>query len=108
MALRILAAWYLLGQDKDFPPVNINVWNLNDPLNEHADVQANHKEYVPTFTVHLWSLAYAYSRLIREIANAGTVLLKNANGLLPLSSDGLLAISIIGSGAGPNSKGMNG
>ncbi|KAF8649775.1 hypothetical protein AX16_005541 [Volvariella volvacea WC 439] len=88
MALRILAAWYLLGQDQDFPPVNFHAWNLNDPFNKHVNVQGNHKE------------------LIREIGKASTVLLKNQNNVLPLRAPRTLAI--IGSHAGPSSRGPNG
>lgn len=61
MALRILAAWYisldllsshlsthsysryLVGQDSGFPAVNVNVWNLNAPVNTHVNVQGDHK-----------------------------------------------------------------
>ena len=42
MALRILAAWYLLGQDEGYPETNIWAWDLNDPRNLHVDVQADH------------------------------------------------------------------
>ena len=44
--------------------------------------------------------------LIREIADASTILLKNENGTLPLSAPG--SIAIIGNGAGNNSQGING
>ncbi|PPQ69063.1 hypothetical protein CVT25_004239, partial [Psilocybe cyanescens] len=88
MATRILAAWYLMGQDSGFPPVNFNAWNLNAPVNTHVNVQADHKN------------------VIRDIAAASTVLLKNAGSVLPLKAP--KTIGIIGNGAGPNSKGMNG
>ncbi|KAL1729777.1 glycoside hydrolase family 3 protein [Schizophyllum commune] len=88
MALRILAAWYLLGQDEGYPETNIWAWDLNDPRNLHVDVQADH------------------ASLIREIADASTILLKNENSTLPLSAPG--SIAIIGNGAGNNSQGING
>ncbi|KAF9457106.1 beta-glucosidase [Collybia nuda] len=88
MALRILAAWYLLGQDSGYPPVNFNSWNLNSPVNTHVNVQGNHKD------------------LIRTIGAASTVLLKNLNKVLPLASP--KSIGIIGNGAGPGSRGPNG
>lgn len=45
MATRILASWYLLGQDSDYPATNFDSW---DPLGkgEHVDVRANHRECV--------------------------------------------------------------
>ncbi|KAF9015366.1 glycoside hydrolase family 3 protein [Cyathus striatus] len=88
MALRILAAWYLLGQDSGFPAVNFNSWNINGPGNSHVNVQADHKD------------------VIRQIGSASTVLLKNSAQVLPLKAP--KSIGIIGSGAGPSSKGPNG
>ncbi|GLB36355.1 putative beta-glucosidase [Lyophyllum shimeji] len=88
MALRILAAWYLLKQDSGFPAVNFNSWNLNAPVNTHTNVQADHKD------------------VIRIIGASSSVLLKNANQILPLGS--LKSIGIVGNGAGPSSKGPNG
>ncbi|KLO13958.1 glycoside hydrolase family 3 protein [Schizopora paradoxa] len=88
LATRILAAWYLLGQDSDYPPVNFDAWNLNASVNTHVNVQADH------------------ATLIREIGAASTVLLKNVNGTLPLNKP--KTIAIVGNGAGPSSKGPNG
>jgi beta-glucosidase len=62
MAKRILAAWYLTGQDSSFPQINLK-----------ANVQANHKENV------------------RAVARDGIVLLKN-NGVLPLKKPSKLAV----------------
>ncbi|KAI1299578.1 glycoside hydrolase family 3 protein [Xylaria venustula] len=55
MVRRILASWYLLGQDSNYPAININ-----------ADVQGTHKTN------------------IRSIARDGIVLLKNDGNILPL------------------------
>ncbi|KAG6861217.1 hypothetical protein C0995_002566 [Termitomyces sp. Mi166 len=88
MALRILAAWYLVGQDSGFPTVNFDAWNINDPVNTHVNVQADHKT------------------IIRNIGQASTVLLKNAKNALPLVSP--KSIGIVGNGAGPSSRGPNG
>ncbi|KAL2132044.1 hypothetical protein VTI74DRAFT_4273 [Chaetomium olivicolor] len=63
MAKRILAAWYLLGQDSGYPAVNIK-----------ANVQGNHKENV------------------RAVARDGIVLLKNDAGILPLKKPGKMAL----------------
>ncbi|KAL0950918.1 hypothetical protein HGRIS_007675 [Hohenbuehelia grisea] len=88
IALRILAAWYLLHQDSGYPAVNFFAWNVNAPGNQHVNVQGNHKD------------------LIRTIDAASTVLLKNEKNALPLKAP--KSIAIIGNGAGPSSKGPNG
>jgi beta-glucosidase len=62
MAKRILASWYLLGQNAGYPPINIR-----------ANVQGNHKENV------------------RAVARDGIVLLRN-DGILPLKKPGKLAL----------------
>lgn len=62
MAKRILAAWYLVGQNKGYPGINIK-----------ANVQGNHKENV------------------RATARDGIVLLKN-NGILPLKKPSKIAV----------------
>ncbi|AEO58343.1 glycoside hydrolase family 3 protein [Thermothelomyces thermophilus ATCC 42464] len=63
MVERILAAWYLLGQDSNYPAINIG-----------ANVQGNHKENV------------------RAVARDGIVLLKNDDGILPLKKPAKLAL----------------
>ncbi|KAK0233415.1 glycoside hydrolase family 3 protein [Armillaria fumosa] len=88
MATRILAAWYLLGQDSGYPSVNFNAWNNNAAGNSHVNVQSDHKN------------------IIRAIGQASTVLLKNSQSALPLSAPHTLAI--IGSGARNSTLGPNG
>lgn len=46
LATRILAAWYLLGQDTGYPAVNFDAWNLNSAVNTHVNVQGNHASLV--------------------------------------------------------------
>ena len=74
MVTRILAAWYRLGQDSGYPRVNFG-----------ANVQANHAENV------------------RACARDGTVLLRNEENVLPLSSPATIAVigssSVIGAHA---------
>ncbi|EJD04021.1 uncharacterized protein FOMMEDRAFT_187156 [Fomitiporia mediterranea MF3/22] len=87
LATRVLAGWYLLGQDSpDYPAVNFNAWIRF--LGQEIDVQDGH------------------GSLIREIGGASTVLLKNNGKVLPLHSPSTIAV--IGSGAGNSSKGPNG
>ncbi|KAH7344460.1 glycoside hydrolase superfamily [Rhizoctonia solani] len=87
LATRILAAWYLLGQDSGYPDVNFDSWDIKDPFNKHIDVQGDHKT------------------LIRSIGAASTVLLKNKNSALPLKAPSTIAV--IGSDAGSDPKGIN-
>ncbi|EIN07941.1 glycoside hydrolase family 3 protein [Punctularia strigosozonata HHB-11173 SS5] len=87
MATRILAGWYLLGQDQGYPTVNFDANDANSKVNQHVNVQGNHKE------------------IIRTIGAASTVLLKNTGGVLPLHKP--RTIGIIGSDAGPNPNGLN-
>jgi len=76
MATRVLAAYYKLKQDTNYPALNLN-----------APVQADH------------------ATLIRQIAAAGTTLLKNKNKSLPIQKPA--SIAIIGSDAGANPDGVN-
>ena len=63
MARRILAAWYVVGQDAGYPPINIQ-----------ANVQGDHKSNV------------------RAVARDGIVLLKNTGSILPLKKPTKLAL----------------
>ncbi len=83
MATRILASWYLLGQDSpNYPKTSFNAFfPLDEATNEHIDVQDNHGE------------------LVREIDTSSIVLLKNVNNALPLRKPRKLVL--IGSDAGP-------
>ncbi|KAJ8587371.1 glycoside hydrolase family 3 protein [Rhizopogon salebrosus TDB-379] len=88
MATRIIAAWYFLHQDENYPATNFNAFNQSDEVNnKHVNVQADHY------------------KLVREIGAAGTVLLKNDNGTLPLNKPRNLVL--IGSDAGPGKSGPN-
>ena len=90
IATRILAAWYLLGQDSpEYPSTNFNAFHPDDEAtNEHIDVQANH------------------DILIRELGAASIILLKNERGALPLGKKDR-KIALIGSDAGPGMAGPN-
>jgi beta-glucosidase len=71
MVLRQFAAYYLQGQDKEYPALGVYT-NLqkHTPVN----VQADHAD------------------LIREIGAAGTILVKNVNSTLPLKNPSFLAV----------------
>ncbi|KAI1495604.1 glycoside hydrolase family 3 protein [Biscogniauxia marginata] len=100
MAMRIMAAFFLVGFEVDQPPINFDSWTFDtygpihyaaneghQQINWHVDVQGDHGE------------------LIREIGAKSTVLLKNT-GSLPLNKPKFLAV--IGEDAGPNPLGPNG
>lgn len=84
MVTRILAAWYLLGQDQGYPPVAFNSFNGGQA---NVDVTGNHKQ------------------VARAVARDSIVLLKNAGKILPLQKPASLAI--IGSDAIVNPAGPN-
>jgi len=101
MAVRILSAWYYVGVDTDYTPINFDAWTLltygfqhyyamedYTVVNEHVDVRDHH------------------GSLIREIGAASTVLLKN-EGVLPLTGYEKFT-GIFGEDAGPNNYGPNG
>ncbi|KZP14752.1 glycoside hydrolase family 3 protein [Athelia psychrophila] len=94
MVVRIMAAYYKMGQDRGFPAVNFD-YNTKDTyyngekVNEHVNVMGNH------------------SILIREIGAASTVLLKNLNSTLPIDFSKVKNLAILGSDAGPNIGGPN-
>ncbi|KAI9685828.1 MAG: hypothetical protein M1822_004106 [Bathelium mastoideum] len=83
MVRRILASWYLVGQDTGYPTVGFSSWNGNGGPN----VQGTHKT------------------VARDIARDGIVLLKNANNALPLNKPKSLAI--IGQDSIVNPSGAN-
>ena len=89
MATRILAGWYLVGQDKNYPKPNFDAFK---------DINAADQE-------HVNALRASHSKVSRDIVAAGTVILKNDKHTLPLNKPKKLAL--IGSDAGPARKGAN-
>lgn len=71
MNTRLLAAYFYLNQDKDFPENSVYPYNIIHPI---VDVRNDH------------------ASLIREIGAAGTVLVKNTNNALPLRNPRFLNI----------------
>ncbi|KAJ9101092.1 hypothetical protein QFC21_003310 [Naganishia friedmannii] len=88
MAVRVMAGYFRLGQDTGYPAVNFDTFKPNGPLDEHVNVQGNHAD------------------IVRKVGAASTILLKNENGALPIRKPRTLAM--IGSDAGPPSRGPNG
>ncbi|KAL2212862.1 glycoside hydrolase family 3 protein [Sarocladium strictum] len=119
MVVRVVAAWYQLGQDNeelfDRKGPNFSSWT-NDKMGFTAPASGSPQEKV---VVNQFVEAQGnHSELARQVAAEGTVLLKN-NGILPIQRDGeavsgfltapadrKLRIGIFGEDAGPG-KGPN-
>ena len=103
MVTRIVATWYKMGQDQDYPEPNYSSWTsdtvgpyypgaLISPtgvVNEHVNVQDNHAE------------------VARNVARDSITLLKNANGTLPLSKSLAETLHVFGTDQAKNSDGIN-
>ncbi|KAI8639283.1 glycoside hydrolase superfamily [Parasitella parasitica] len=76
MAMRIVASWYKVGQDKNFPKTSINAFHRDEA--DYVNVQADHK------------------KLVRSMGAASNVLLKNS-GVLPLDTKKVKSIALVGS-----------
>nr|CAE01320.1 beta glucosidase precursor [Uromyces viciae-fabae] len=96
MVTRVISTYYKQGQDKsDYPKLNFMSMGQGTPAeqavsNHHVNVQKDH--YL----------------IIRQIATASTILLKNVNHTLPLKSpDKMRSVVVVGSDAGDNPQGPN-
>ena len=100
MATRVMASYFYLGQDQDFPELNFAQGNLNTygylylkseldftQINQHVNVFEGHQS------------------TIRRAGAESAVLLKNTNNTLPLKS--VQELGIFGSDAGPSPYGPN-
>lgn len=85
MCTNIITPWYRLGQDQGFPPLSFNVQGSSN--NDHVNARSD-----------------AHTSLIRTIAAASTVVVKNT-GALPLASTTSLAV--IGEDAAPPQTGCD-
>ena len=101
MVTRIVATWYQMGQDQDYPPPNFssNTADATGPCypgalisptcitNQYVNVQADH------------------ANVAKIISREGIAMLKNNNGTLPLSPQA--ALKIFGTDATNNPNGIN-
>ncbi|KAK8855485.1 beta-glucosidase F [Apiospora arundinis] len=101
MATRVVAAWYKLGQDKDYPRPNFSsntrdrtgllypaaVFSPSGVVNQFVNVQADHKI------------------IAKQVAQDAITLLKNNGSLLPLSTSAPL--KVFGTDAQANPDGIN-
>lgn len=100
MAMRIMAAFFKVGNAVEQPPINFDAWTLDTYGNLHMAAGVGYQQ----INWHV-NVQDDHASLIREIAAKGTVLLKNT-GVLPLNKPKFVAV--IGEDAGPNPAGPNG
>lgn len=87
MIVRIMTPYFALGQDKDFPSVD----ESSADLNTFSPRSTWTREYNFTGTSSR-DVRGNHAQLIRKHGAAGTVLLKNVNGALPLKSPRNIAV----------------
>ncbi|KAK0525590.1 hypothetical protein OC834_005114 [Tilletia horrida] len=89
MVTRVLAGWYMLGQDDpNYPEPNFDSFSKVSAINQHVEATADHDV------------------VARSVAAAGIVLAKNQNHALPIPKN-LARLAIIGSDAAPAMEGPN-
>ncbi|ORY12520.1 beta-glucosidase [Clohesyomyces aquaticus] len=102
MATRIMAAYYLVGRETAQVPVNFNSWSTDTFGYEHAFAKTGYgliNQHVDVRKEHYLA--------IRSAAARSTVLLKNTDGILPLSGREKFT-AVFGDDAGENPNGPNG
>ncbi|KAG2233832.1 glycoside hydrolase superfamily [Thamnidium elegans] len=77
MAMRIVASWYKMKQDKGHPETTLDSFHMEKA--PYVNVQSNHK------------------KLVREMGAASNVLLKNVKNTLPIDPKKVKKIAVIGS-----------
>lgn len=87
MAMRIVAAWYKMRQDTEFPSLAIN--SIDQDKAPYVNVQEDHH------------------KLVREMGAASNVLLKNVKNTLPINIKKLKKVAIIGSDSAVDPKSFN-
>jgi beta-glucosidase len=101
MAIRIMSAYFKVGRDRCRVPINFSSWTLNTTGYLHQLGQANFQQ----INYHI-NVQADHARVIREIGQRSTVLLKNVNGALPLKKPN--SVAVIGEDAHSNPAGPNG
>jgi beta-glucosidase len=101
MVTRIMAAYYYLGQDQDFPELNFAQGDLNTYgyLYPHAEVDSMQ-------IIQHVDVRDSHASVIRSVGANSIIMLKNVNNALPLSAP--KQIAIIGEDAGQSAYGPNG
>lgn len=99
MITRIMTPYYYLGQDSGFPGVD----PASGQLNTFSPPSTWETTFNMTGTFNV-DVRGGHGDLIRRHGSAGTVLLKNANGALPLRAPKVIAL--FGNDAGAPTQGM--
>ena len=127
MAIRVVAAWYQLGQDNQTlfavpldgdPRPNFSSWTNDEMGHLHESTDDTTLVKVNNFTDVQGQGENFHGRLAQEIAAEGTVLVKNEGNILPLSPKGgakqrkgrrnaKYNVGIFGEDAAPNPEGPN-
>ncbi|PGH17361.1 hypothetical protein AJ79_01245 [Helicocarpus griseus UAMH5409] len=100
MAVRIMAAYYKVNREEAQIPINFNSWTRDEFGYQHALVSKRYGRVNERVNVRA-----RHANLIRQVAAASVVLLKN-KGSLPLTGSEKTT-AIIGEDAGPNILGPN-
>jgi len=94
MAERVMTPYFRLGQDKDYPTM--------DPSSGAVFLAYQYGQDSPLFAYYpkiaARDVRAGHADVIRQVGAAGTVLLKNTNGILPLQNR--TNIGVFGNGAG--------
>jgi beta-glucosidase len=102
MVTRIMAGYYYVGRDKTAVPVNFNSWSLDTYGYQHAYAGAGYG----LINQHV-DVRGAHGAAIRQAAARSTVLLKNVDGILPLTGREKFT-AVFGDDATENPYGPNG
>jgi beta-glucosidase len=102
MVTRIMAGYYYVGRDKTAVPVNFNSWSLDTYGYQHAYAGAGYG----LINQHV-DVRDAHGAAIRQAAARSTVLLKNVDGVLPLTGREKFT-AVFGDDATENPYGPNG
>jgi beta-glucosidase len=87
MCHRIMTPYFLLRQNEDYPPIDPSEGPLNQELDPPPYVYQ-----IPVGKAANVDVREDHATLIRELGAAGTVLLKNVNGALPLKAPKSIAV----------------
>lgn len=101
MATRIMASFFFLGQDQNFPELNF----AQGDLATYGDLYPHDMVDFTQINQHV-DVRDAHAQIIRELGANSIVMVKNVNDTLPLKAPKQLAI--IGEDAGPSLFGPNG
>ncbi|TID07400.1 putative beta-glucosidase G [Colletotrichum higginsianum] len=104
MARRVLSAYFFLHQDDDFPSIDPSTGFVFAATYAYPDEYLTLAGYDPSNPPPARDVRGNHSEIVRKVAAAGTVLLKNTNGTLPLKEP--KNVAVFGNGAADVSEGL--